>query len=333
MRSPCTKEEPVNRDKRSGDPLVEEMREIANRLSRLESLEDELKKAVDSLKEQEEISYSLLDALYANIAVLDRKGTILFTNAAWQRYARENGLGSAPDSVGVNYLDSFPPTASGSREVREIHAGIRDVLMGRREELLWEYPCHSPDKRRWFRMRVNRFAGSGPVRVLVCHEDMTPLKLAQEALKDQASRIREHARQLEETRTALKVLLAQRESDRGEMEERVLSNVRESVFPYLEKLKQALVQPAQREWVQIVDSRLREIVSPFFHNLTSAFPDLTPREIEVAGLVREGRSSKEIADLLNLSLSAVEFHRDHLRKKLKLKNRKASLRSFLLSRE
>jgi PAS domain-containing protein len=229
MRSPCAKEKPVNREKRAGDPVAAEMREIADRLSRLESLENDLKKTVDSLKRQEEINYSLLDALSANIAVLDREGTILFTNGAWQRYARENGLGSAPDSVGVNYLDSSRQTASGSTEIREIDARIRDVLTGRREELLWEYPCHSPDRKRWFRMRVNRFAGSGPVRVLVCHEDVTPLK--------------------------------------------------------------------------------------------------------VAGLVRDGRSSKEIAGLLNLSLSAVEFHRDHLRKKLKLGSRKTSLRSFLRSQE
>jgi DNA-binding CsgD family transcriptional regulator len=57
----------------------------------------------------------------------------------------------------------------------------------------------------------------------------------------------------------------------------------------------------------------------------------TPREIDVAALVREGKTSKEIADLLNVSVSAVDFHRKKIRKKLGLKNDKSNLRSHLLT--
>jgi DNA-binding CsgD family transcriptional regulator len=89
----------------------------------------------------------------------------------------------------------------------------------------------------------------------------------------------------------------------------------------------------ERSWnlLKIARQRLDEIVDPFLNRLTSLNRLLTPREIDVVSLVREGRTSKEIADLLNVSVSAVDFHRKKIRKKLGLANDRANLRSYLLS--
>lgn len=77
--------------------------------------------------------------------------------------------------------------------------------------------------------------------------------------------------------------------------------------------------------------RLDEITVPFLTRLTALHRLLTPREIDIAALVREGRTSKEIADLLNISASGVDFHRKKIRQKIGLTGEKSNLRSYLLS--
>jgi DNA-binding CsgD family transcriptional regulator len=80
-----------------------------------------------------------------------------------------------------------------------------------------------------------------------------------------------------------------------------------------------------------VENHLKDIISPFLHNLTIEHLDLTPREIQITSLVKEGKTTKEITDFLNISATAVDFHRKNIRMKLGIKNKKTNLRSFLLS--
>ncbi|NVM57635.1 MAG: helix-turn-helix transcriptional regulator [Desulfobacterales bacterium] len=136
---------------------------------------------------------------------------------------------------------------------------------------------------------------------------------------------------LEEVTAALNVLLRQREQDKKELEEKVLSNVKELIAPYLERLKRTRLDEKQTAYIGIIESNLDEIISPFSRQLSSKFFSLTPKEIQVADLVKDGKTTKEIAELLNMSTRAVEFHRDNIRTKLGLKNKKANLRSRLLS--
>lgn len=136
---------------------------------------------------------------------------------------------------------------------------------------------------------------------------------------------------LEEANIALKVLLKRRDEDKIELEEKVLLNVKELVVPYLGKLEISGLSDNQRAYLSILESNLNDIISPFLRQLSSEYHNFTPKEIQVAGLVKEGRTSKEIASLLNSTTEAVEFHRKNLRTKLGLKNKKANLRSHLLS--
>ena len=180
-------------------------------------------------------------------------------------------------------------------------------------------------------MKATRLSGPGPRRVVVSHEDITAIKLAEEDLKIREAELRRNTQNLEEANTALKVLLRRREEDKRELEESVLSNVKELVMPYIEKIETTRLGPRQKGYLDVIKTNLEEIISPFVYELSSRFLKLTPQEIQVANLVREGKSTKEISDLLNISTNAVDFHRKNIREKLGLKGKRTNLRTFLLT--
>lgn len=136
---------------------------------------------------------------------------------------------------------------------------------------------------------------------------------------------------LEEVNTALKVLLKQRDEDRQQAEEMILSNVNKLIVPYIERLKHSGLTPGQRNLIDIMEQNILEIVSPFLWNLSLRHTNFTPQEFQVANLVRKGKSMKEIAEIQNVSVRTIAFHRENIRKKLGLRNKKKNLRSHLLS--
>lgn len=161
--------------------------------------------------------------------------------------------------------------------------------------------------------------------------DITGRKKAERELKKSENELRQKTLHLEEANTALKVLLKHRQEDQTLIEERVVSNVKKLVLPYVEKLRVLKLSEAQADQLDIIEENLKEIISPFLQNLTVEHYDLTPREIQIAHLVKEGKTTKEIAQLLNISSTAVDFHRKNIRAKLGIKSDKINLRSFLLS--
>jgi DNA-binding CsgD family transcriptional regulator len=275
---------------------------------------------------------AVLNSLSAHIAILDAQGVILQTNHAWRSYARRNRLQGAPDAVGANYLKICDATRGrDARDAHRVATGIRQVIAGERTEFLHDYPCHGPEGQRWYYMRAIRMAGDEPVRVVVSHEDITALKHTEEILRKRETELEEQKQSLEETNIALKVLLKQREADKAELERKVLANLKELVFPYVEKLRAAPLRPREKTMVEIVDTHLRDIISPFLQQMANAGILLTPQELQVAQLVKDGKSSKEIAALLNIAEATVSFHRKNLRFKFGLTARRANLRAHLMS--
>jgi PAS domain S-box-containing protein len=134
---------------------------------------------------------------------------------------------------------------------------------------------------------------------------------------------------LEEANTGFKVLLKHREEDMKELEERFVSNVKRLVLPLVEKLKKDKIEPSQRITVDCIEAKLKEILSPFLNNLRRF--NFTPRQLEIAVLIKEGRTTKDIAELLHVGKEAVDLQRFLIRKKLGLNKEKADLRSYLLS--
>ena len=155
--------------------------------------------------------------------------------------------------------------------------------------------------------------------------------LLEQRVEERTRELRIKSENLEEMNTALKVLLKKREEDKEELEEKVIYNVKELILPFLEKLKRSRLDNRQETWLDILESNLNDIVAPFAKTLSTRYLNLTPSEIQIANLVKHGKTTKEIADLLNLSTRTIESHRDSIRQKLGIKNKKANLRTHLMS--
>lgn len=275
---------------------------------------------------------TVLDSLSAHIAILDENGVVLDTNRAWREFAWRSGMPQGYDSIGDNYL-TICDAAQGEdgAHAHAVAAGIRDVIANRVNEFLHDYPCHDEHSPHWYYVRVIRMSGDGPLRVVVSHEEITALKLSEEALRESKAKLTQQKVELEESNIALKVLLKQREGDKGDLEQKVITNIKQTVLPYVEKLKRINLKPKDRTVVEIIESHLQDIVSPMIQNLANASIILTPQEIQVASLVKDGKASKEIADILNVAETTVHFHRKNLRKKFGLSNSQTNLRSYLIS--
>ncbi|MDD5168216.1 MAG: PAS domain S-box protein [Syntrophales bacterium] len=192
------------------------------------------------------------------------------------------------------------------------------------------YQCTLTDKhgnRKVIFLAVAMIPGS--TKSVLSLTDITEQKRIEAALRKQEQEVKQKSRNLEDVNTALKVLLKQREDDKQELEEKVLSNVKDLVMPYIEKLKASRLNPQEGSFVKILESNLNNIVSPFSQRLSSKYLSLTPKEIQVANLIRDGKTTKEIADIMTVCMGAVSLHRDHIRKKLGLNNKKINLKSYL----
>jgi len=153
--------------------------------------------------------------------------------------------------------------------------------------------------------------------------------IAQKELQKREQKLKLQTIKLEEINTTLKVILEKRNEDKVEIEERLLLNINEMILPYLEKLRKSRSNELQQSYADILESNLKEITSPFYQKMASDYYHLTPKEIQIAGLIKQGKTTKEIAELIQSSPRAIEFHRNNLRKKFGLTNTKTNLMTHL----
>jgi len=167
-------------------------------------------------------------------------------------------------------------------------------------------------------------------KLMSLHEDLE--KRVEQRTRELAAtnkELQEKTLNLKEANTALKVLLKRREEDQTEVEERILANVNELILPALDTLKGKKLDDRQSTWVDILETNLRDIVSPFSRGLSSKYWKLTPMEFQVANFIKNGKTTKEIAELLHVATSTINTYRDNIRKKLRIKNKKINLKTYL----
>ncbi|MEW6426415.1 MAG: helix-turn-helix transcriptional regulator [Thermodesulfobacteriota bacterium] len=279
-----------------------------------------------------DIHKAALDSLATHVAFLDGAGVIVETNRAWQRFATDNGLPGVADCVGLDYLTVCDRASrEGCVEAAQVATGIRSILAGGRREFFTQYPCHSQARQRWFTVRVVPFSSSAVPRLIVSHDDITPIMAAQEELRRKESELALQTRELQEANTALRVVLRHQEEERLQVEKDIAANVRRLILPGIAALRQGNRTRRELALIAVAEARLNDLASPFLNRLHNLNSFLTPQEMKVAALIREGRSSKEIAEILAISASGVEFHRKSLRRKFGLTGSGSNLRTHLLS--
>jgi PAS domain S-box-containing protein len=278
-------------------------------------------------KRQLEISENMYRTLFENTGtinvLLDEDTTIVLANAEFERkigYSRK-------EVEGCMSVLTWIPT--------QYHKQALNYHSQRREK------THSVPRQ--YEIKIINRAGElrdvlinvdmipGTKRSIASLMDITELHQSEEAIRKQKNELEDKARRLEEANTALRVLLRQRAEDQSEIEAKIVTNVKELIVPYLEDIKKKNQNALLLNSIQTLETNLNNIISPFLKKLTLQYANLTSREVQIANLVKDGKSTKEIADILNCSIRAVEFHRNNIRKVLGLNKSKANLRSYLLS--
>lgn len=178
-----------------------------------------------------------------------------------------------------------------------------------------------------------RFDRKGKLRGLVhVVRDISARKKMEIELQEAVRKLTVQTEELQESNIAFKHLLKQREMDKRNLAEDVLSNINLLVVPYIEKLKASkMIGEQEAALINIIETNIKNLISSFSHKLSLEYYGLSPSEIKIANLIRDGHQDKDIADIFNISLETVKTHRQNMRKKLSIRGKKTNLMTHLLS--
>ena len=274
------------------------------------------RRSQEALRESEE-KFKTVTEQSPNMIFINRRGRVVYANRKCEQI-----MGYSRDEFYAPDFDFMLLIAPESRDL--IRANYKKHLRGE-EAAPYEYALIDRHGRKIDVIITTKLIHyDGERSILGIVTDISERK-------DKDRRLKQQAKNLEEVNTALKVILEQREKEKAELKESLLVSIKRLVYPYIEKLEKKGVDDDVQTYVNVIRSNLNGIVSPLAGSLSSRYYQLTPSEIQIADLIKEGKTSKEIAGMLNISPKAVSFHRGNLRKKLGLSNKKTNLRTHLLT--
>lgn len=161
------------------------------------------------------------------------------------------------------------------------------------------------------------------------NRDITHGKKIENSLKESQAKLHEQNIELERKNMALKELIEQIESERKRIKKNISVNIDKLVMPLVNRIKSMACDDMQKKYAGILEKTLIEIHSSFGERITGIDMKLTMKEVEICNLIKNGYSSKEISDVMNLSVRTVETHRKNIRKKLGLMNSSFNLSNYL----
>lgn len=117
---------------------------------------------------------AILNALPAQLAILDETGTIISVNDAWRAFADAQNYSDTSAGIGLNYLEVCRATTGDDREfAHAVARGLDEVLAGRSDGVNLDYPCHTPEELFWFNVMIAPMRGAARRGALVMHVDIT----------------------------------------------------------------------------------------------------------------------------------------------------------------
>jgi PAS domain S-box-containing protein len=284
---------------------------------------DEQKRTLKALAESEQRFRRLVETMKEGLIILDRDGRLIYVNQHLEEisgYSTEELIGHAIEEFlspeGLHFLQR---RLSGQDE--DLQRAFEIAWKRKNGEL--RYSIISP--------QVLPGGGGGSQGTFAIITDITAKKKAEDAVRRREKELRHKNDQLAEMNTALRMLAKLREQDKSEIENRVTANLQQLVEPLIEKLQNSGLNDRQKIYTQLLSANLKEITSSFNQRVSPHLLVLTPAEIEVANMVKHGRTTKEIASLMMISARTVDMHRLNIRRKLGLHKRSTNLRSYLLS--
>ncbi|MEN6620852.1 MAG: PAS domain S-box protein [Smithella sp.] len=279
----------------------------------------ERKLVEEKLRESEASYRQLFDNSPAAIYRVDfKKGTFLKANDVFcQRY------GCKPEEV-----TSLSPYDVLTEESKKLFLErLEKMSLGIKVPETVEYEVLNKKGQRLYLQLHNKNIYDAEGNVIasdVVAHDITERKQAEEELK-------RFAKNLEDANTAMRVLMNRRDEDRKEIEDKLQTNIKNLVIPYLKMLNHASLDNRYKHYLNVLENNLKEVLSPFMKNILSLNKNLTPQEIQIVDLIKQGKNTKEIAGMLNASPNTIATHRNNIREKLNLRNAKVNLRSYLQS--
>jgi len=294
-------------------------RDITDRKYKDEELEARVEKRTAELRKTTGQLKALMNATTDTALLIDLKGYAVAANTVTARR-----LGTSLDQLlGTCTYDLMPPSLAKSRKAkadRVVKTGKPHRLEDERRGIIFDstiYPV---------------FDEQGTVSQLAIYgKDITKRVKAYRELEEKEKDLEEKTSLLYDANTALKIMLQKSSENRKEVEEEILTVLKKRIAPYISKLKQCNLDMEMRDCVSMLESNLRDIVSPFYRELSFEYINLTPKEIEIANLIRENKTTKQISSLLKVSKGTINHHRNNIRNKLEIKNKKTTLKSYLRS--
>jgi PAS domain S-box-containing protein len=319
----------------SKERLINDLVKLRKRIDELETMKAEKEKYAAELAQTNAMFEGLFQFAPDAILVINSNGGIIQGNQEAERlfgYTSDELIGLdhdivVPDRFREKHLEDRKQYMNSPR-IRRMGTGLE--LYGRRKDGA-EFPVD---------ISIGPLQSRGEIVTLAVVRDITERKLMEDDLerhrkhledmvKDRTAELESKSISLQELNTALKVLLKHREDDKKTMEERFVINVKNLVLPNIEHVKKGRLDATQRAYLDALETHLIEITTPLLQNIAQF--NLTPREIKVAALIKQGKTTKETAEILGIASGSIEVHRRNIRKKLGLINRKANLLSRLES--
>lgn len=297
--------------------------------------------AAEALREREEILKAIINGSPIPKFVVDRNHKVMYWNRALEELTGVTGkeMIGTDGHLRIFYGQERPCLADLAIDDRT--EDISRWYPGKsRKSTLIEDAYEVTDlvripgkEEKWlhFTAALIRDSKGGIIGAVETLEDITERTRAIETLKKREQDLEVKSVNLTEAYTALKVLVQHKEEDKEALENAILANVRELVFPYIDKLESTRPSEGQKMYISILRSNLNDIITPFLQKMSAINSQLTPMEMQVAVLIKAGRASKEIAEILNIGTGTVENHRKSIRGKLGLNNKKVNLHSYLRS--